>query len=68
MYTSALIATILSATSVLGLALPSDDMSLIARGNRIVNPDAITGTNCTAKGTAIVDHDINVRPTLYVES
>lgn len=66
MYTSALVTIILSATSVLGLALPASDMSLIDRGNRIVNPAAVTGTTCTARGTAIGDHDINVRPTIFL--
>jgi hypothetical protein len=67
MYTSALVTILLSAASVLGVALPNDDMSLIARGNRVVNPAAVTGTTCTAKGTAIVDHDVNVRSTAYID-
>jgi hypothetical protein len=66
MYTSSLVTILLSAASVLGLVLPSDDLSLIARGNRVVNPAAVIGTTCTANGTAIVDHDINVRSATYV--
>jgi hypothetical protein len=55
------------------LAARDVDDSIIQKGtlvvrapkpaNTNVNPAAITGTTCTAKGTAINSHDINVSPT-----
>jgi hypothetical protein len=62
MHTSALITILLSARVAFGVAIPSEDMSIIARGNRVVNPAAVTGTVCTAKGITLVDHDINANP------
>jgi hypothetical protein len=62
MYTSALFAILLSAGVAFGVAIPSHDTSIIVRGNRVVNPAAVTGTVCTAKGTTLVDHDINASP------
>jgi hypothetical protein len=62
MYTSAFVTIFLSASVAFGIAIPSDEMGIIARGNRVVNPAAVTDTVCTAKGTTLVDHDINASP------
>ena len=61
-YTSVLVTILLSAGVAFGVAIPSDDTSIITSGNRVVNPAAVTGTVCTAKGTTLVDHDINASP------
>jgi hypothetical protein len=60
MYTPAFLTILLSATAVLGLAVPGPDAALFERGARIVNPNAITNTTCLDKATTINDHEINV--------
>ncbi|TDL22826.1 hypothetical protein BD410DRAFT_788166 [Rickenella mellea] len=52
----------LAALAISAFAAPIavDEVALVARGNAAVNPNAVTGTTCTAKGTKLDDHSINV--------
>jgi hypothetical protein len=59
MHTSTIF-TFLAALAFSASGAAASVIPLVQRGTETVNPAAITGTTCTAKGTALNDHDINV--------